>query len=827
MKRYLVVFTLTTAAVVFGAVVVPTDIQQPGTQPGEVSNIESPDKCDNCHGGYNRTVEPAFNWRGSMMAQATRDPIFWATVAVAEQDFDGAGDLCIRCHSADGWINGRSVPTDGSGLGQNDASGVACDLCHKLTNPDDSELLGEQFPPFVANDEQIPATGYYGSGMYVLWGAADKLGPYPDAEARHQFRQSRFHRSIDLCGTCHDVSNPAVGDLAPNHGAQVPLAPGTYSGVLGGPVEQKAAFNNFPYQYGVVERTFSEYKAGLLSRTLVSAYATLPVELQAGAIRFAYEQAMATGAGGDYADHTPRYFSCQSCHMPPVTGLGCNKAGAPTRTDLPLHDMTGGNYWMPDAIQYLDLQGKLRLGGGLTTIEIDALNIGKSRALETLSRAASLAVTGNTLRVVNLTGHKLISGYPEGRRMWLNIRWYDGNDVLLREDGAYGPMAVAPFTAVVNGLPTTVSQVETILDQEDPNTKIYEAHYAITQEWAAGLLPLFPADLPLSYDRETGAVTHWLSQLAAGAPGSNEKTFHFVLNNHVDKDNRIPPYRMSYDEAKKRNALPVPANQYGVPPEPIPAGAWYDHWDDFELNPPAGAVYAMIDLLYQPTSWEYIQFLYLANTGANAFLANEGAYLLEAWLSTGMARPHTMASTAWGTPPAPLCNDNGACDAGEDCINCPSDCISGGGDAACGNGLCEPFAGEDCLNCRSDCNGQQKGKNQFCCGAGGGTNPVGCADPRCTTVGFACSAAPLDPYCCGDGVCGGAEDPCTCAVDCGPGCERVGCNGNGTCEPGEDCLNCPNDCMGVTAGQPASRYCCGNGVPEPPESDGGVCDGNY
>ena len=28
-----------------------------------------------------------------MMSHAGRDPIYWATVAIAEQDFDGAGDL--------------------------------------------------------------------------------------------------------------------------------------------------------------------------------------------------------------------------------------------------------------------------------------------------------------------------------------------------------------------------------------------------------------------------------------------------------------------------------------------------------------------------------------------------------------------------------------------------------------------------------------------------------------------------------------------------------------------------------------------------------------
>ena len=50
--------------------------------------------------------------------------------------------------------------------------------------------------------------------------------------------------------------------------------------------------------------------------------------------------------------------------------MGCNKNRRPSRTDLPLHDMTGGNYWMPDAILYLNTQGTLRLGGGLTAIQI-------------------------------------------------------------------------------------------------------------------------------------------------------------------------------------------------------------------------------------------------------------------------------------------------------------------------------------------------------------------------------------------------------------------------------------------------------------------------
>ena len=94
---------------------VPIEVQMPGTQPGEAS-LESVSRCDNCHQSDEPVVTIAHEWRGSMMSHAGRDPIFWATVAIAEQDFDGSGDLCIRCHTMGAWVGGRSTPTDGSSL---------------------------------------------------------------------------------------------------------------------------------------------------------------------------------------------------------------------------------------------------------------------------------------------------------------------------------------------------------------------------------------------------------------------------------------------------------------------------------------------------------------------------------------------------------------------------------------------------------------------------------------------------------------------------------------------------------------------------------------
>jgi hypothetical protein len=116
-------------------------------------------------------------------------------------------------------------------------------------------------------------------------------------------------------------------------------------------------------------------------------------------------------------------------------------------------------------------------------------------------------------------------------------------------------------------------------------------------------------------------------------------------------------------------------------------------------------------------------------------------------------------------------------------------------------------------------------------------------------------------FCCGDAACEGAEDSCSCGLDCGappglevpgltcadgldndcdgntdcndadcagdPGCQPPACDGDGICEAGEDCLSCGSDCAGRSTGKPANRYCCGDGVAQSAEGDGTLCDGNF
>jgi hypothetical protein len=681
---------------VLAADVVPTDVQIPGTQPlptDDVPTINSVGNCG-CHdfnGNLHQESTPVRGWEGAMMANAGRDPLFWSTVAIAEQDFlpggGGVGDLCLHCHSVKGWLEGRSTPTDGSGLDPNtDGEGIMCEFCHLLTNPDEANTIPnppegtyheEQNGDFVAYDE-FTGDGYYGGAEYVLNSGGTRLGPYSDHGAKHDAIPSAFHRDARLCGTCHDVSNPAVGDLAPNHGAMAPL-PGAFSGVPGAPVADKAAFNNPPATYGIVERTFSEWVSSGLDTLAVNDFGTLPADLQVagGALQVAYERARwgtCASSGdfcnedancdpgeacvtttADYQDGAVRYFTCQTCHMYATGGDGAQQGrGDPykgkIRPDLPAHDQTGFSYWVQDVVQYQDANGILVFGGGLTSTQISEMDAAQLRAQDHLESAATVSATqiGNQVqvKVTNLTGHKLISGYPEGRRMWLRLKWENDLDEVLFENGAYGPIG-----NVVNDLDGDPWDVQSILDPS--STKVYEAEPAMTQDWAAALVSLgYPGTMVLEWNRQDNSPGMTLGELATSPGGSELHTFHFVLNNAVHLDNRIPPYGFQYDEAYARNALPVPVDQYG---DPGPGGT-YDHFDLVNFPIPPGVTHVDVELLYQTTSWEYIQFLWLQNDGSSAFLANEGLHMMDAWMNTGMSPPLEMASvdvpvTAAAPPP--------------------------------------------------------------------------------------------------------------------------------------------------------------------------------
>ncbi len=616
-------------------------LRMPGTQPGQVQLVD-PSQCLNCHGDFNPATEPGA-WQGSMMAQAARDPIFWAATTVAAQDSiwaigrPNATDLCLRCHFPQGWLEERSDPTNASLMQGADFDGVHCGLCHRLVDPffestfngtrEGSDWLGywdetnlSNTPsseaaqqthdldeaessafrlfngsPFLNVQTNQPHSADYvenASGQFFLGDDSVRRGPFADATASHAMRYSRYHKSRYFCSTCHDVSNPVLANLG--YGDTVP---GDGTTVL--PSEQLSAFS-----YGHVERTFSEF--------MLSAFGQAGGAPGSGA--FAPE-VFATSLENNYIAR------CQDCHMPDTPGRAASQNKAILRPDgsvehpksgVPAHDLTGGNVWIPRLLAStvagspnFNAQNLAILGQGAEVLTLDlnaglgldaaSLLAGADRALANLQRAATIEQLHYdqqtqilSFRVLNHTGHKLLSGFPEGRRIWVNIRVYDAEEALLSEINPYDAEA-----ATLKGL---------LYSYHDP----------------AGTLP---APLPLS-DSESHADSLVYEMSPSSSLTGESHTFHFVLADNRYKDNRIPPRGFRVGEAAER--LAEPAWSGSPAPDYFTAAEYLGGYDEIQVPVSSQAHEVEIRLYYQTTSREYIEFLRNEINGTADSLPGDG-----------------------------------------------------------------------------------------------------------------------------------------------------------------------------------------------------------
>lgn len=671
-------------------------VRMPGTQPNELSfELTGPEKndgggagCLNCHGENQlignppATATTGYPWVGSMMGQAARDPIFWATMTVALQDSvwalgnADAGDLCLRCHFPEGWLGGRSGHNNAGDLNasammDSDYDGVHCDVCHMAFDPfyedalDGSRegvtnwaempwdetpnpLLPEQFNVVVENTyledrEQAPfiglfngSTGFYldsgtlnflpkysdynenaGGQMFMSDtpgiqappGHSSKRGPFIngiiDGAADHEdILYSRYHKSKFFCSTCHDVSNPVIENLG-LPGAVLVDNSGADNDLIS---EQYAA-----HRYGHVERTFSEF--------MLSAYG------QPGGAATTPEY-----ASGDNSASIPGVVpvtwadKCQDCHMADVNG-GIPAGGAAPRptpehpnSGSPAHDFQGGNLWMTRILASLDHESNqgatydpvnfeiLTGGDGTTnppsnptanvathTLDItqgvgllasdytpgEALGNAADRAAYQLRQAATIKDASYdkgsgmlTFKVQNNTGHKLISGYPEGRRMYLNVVAYDPINAVMHEVNPYDETA-----GTIKGLS---------FDYFDPDS------------------PALPAPASLGMTEEyNDALVYEMKQNSTLT--EEDKTFHFVLATGRTKDNRIPP--KGFDIAGATDRLVVPVEDGDPAPDYFSAAEYAGGYDEVSVNLPPGADHVDINLYYQGTSREYVEFL--------------------------------------------------------------------------------------------------------------------------------------------------------------------------------------------------------------------------
>jgi hypothetical protein len=341
--------------------------------------------CMACHNGLTTSggedISIGSDWRGSIMANSSRDPYWQAAVRRETLDHPRAAaeieDECAVCHMP----MSRAQARAGGRLGQVFAhlpagvkdepedrlahDGVSCTMCHQIS----SRNLGtpESFTGGFVLDATGPAL------------SPPVFGPFQIDKGRARIMQSASGfqpsegshiRQSEICATCHTLYTNALG------------ANGEVVGRL-------------PEQMPYLEWRHSG----------------MPAEKQ----------------------------SCQSCHMPVVreeTAIA-SVLGTP-RQGMARHMFRGGNFFM---LRMLN-RYRAELGVAALPQELESTTRWTLQQLQSETATVSVdrtALAGGRIEadvtVRNLTGHKLPTGYPS-RRVWLDVIVRDGNKRPIFESGA-------------------------------------------------------------------------------------------------------------------------------------------------------------------------------------------------------------------------------------------------------------------------------------------------------------------------------------------------------------------------------------------------------
>ena len=303
---------------------------------------------------------------------------------------------------------------------------------------------------------------------------------------------------------------------------------------------------------------------------------------------FAIERTYTEWLNSDFSDpSSPDHQSCQDCHMPAQqNAMGCTLNGIDpqygawnkVRGALRQHEFVGGNAWIPQILKQMypnvdqpwstgqNYSGGFHFGPPSRNALYDTVT---ARAINKLMESAEVdlsateAVPGTitaAVKVTNLTGHKLPTGYSEGRQMWVQIEALDASGT--------------PF-------------------------------------WQSGMLDSNSELIP-DADLKVYETKHGLDYPGLGLSGPS---FHFALNNMIVKDNRILP--KGGIQIKGMGGT----DSYDPVLAPWPVGGLYpdgQNWDTtvYQILVPSGTarpIKIRTSVLYQTSSFAYVDFL--ANGG--------------------------------------------------------------------------------------------------------------------------------------------------------------------------------------------------------------------
>lgn len=341
--------------------------------------------CASCHtmlsdeGGNDVSIGK--DWRGAIMANASRDPYWQATVRSEVLDHPELKavieDKCATCHTS---MARFTAVVEGAETGLLDGGfldeehelhalaidGVSCALCHQI----EEEGLGEpeSFSGEFSVDTQRSPQERLAYGPYA---PVPEVAAVMRNESGYIPIEAEQTGSAELCASCHTLYTPYVGE----------------DGEVAG---------TFPEQVPYLEWQHSVYADSRV---------------------------------------------CQDCHMPAADGRvkTATTPGSASREPFAQHRFIGGNTYV---LKMLWAFGE-ELGVTASSDQFARKVAQTLDQLE--NRTAGVALQNVTLSdgalrfdvsVESFTGHKLPTGFPS-RRAWLHVTVEDGQGQVLFESGAF------------------------------------------------------------------------------------------------------------------------------------------------------------------------------------------------------------------------------------------------------------------------------------------------------------------------------------------------------------------------------------------------------